>query len=248
MFNLLWAVAATLGPIALLAGLIRGSGTGIWIGVGLVVIWVLLSLSTGFLFGRFDSVTAAGHRGSHRTSAGFGSTARARVLLFDQSNILASGLRRTDKQGPRGAIARCPTGLPDSSRTNMLSHVHARPLLPCTVAMFGLTSCADASMSPRQQVREVAHRYLVAVARGDGHSACALLSQRGLADGGYASRAACARAYSKDPLKKVFPILKITFRPHHTADVLIGDASASDSGNDTIRLRRYGGRCLIDAG
>jgi hypothetical protein len=124
----------------------------------------------------------------------------------------------------------------------------ARQLLLSGVAMFLLTSCASASSSPRQQVRVVAHKYLAAAARGDGHAACALLSKRGLADGGYPSQANCARAYSHSPLKKVFPILKITFRSRHIADVIIGDASVSDSGNDMIELRRYSQRWLIDAG
>jgi hypothetical protein len=114
--------------------------------------------------------------------------------------------------------------------------------------MFLLTSFASASSSPRQQVRVVAHRYLVATARGNGHAACALLSKRGLADGGYSSRANCAQAYSHSPLKKVFPILKITFRSRQIADAIVGDGSVSDSGNDMIELRRYGQRWLIDAG
>jgi hypothetical protein len=114
--------------------------------------------------------------------------------------------------------------------------------------MFLQTSCASASPSARQQVRVVAHSYLVAVARGNGRAACALLSKRGLSDGGYSTRADCARDYSRTPLRKVFPILKITFRSRQVADVIVGDASVSDSGNDMMELRRYGQRWLIDSG
>jgi len=73
------------------------------------------------------------------------------------------------------------------------------------VAPLVLAACGTSS-SPAQQVRVVARRYLHAVAVGDGRTACAMLSGRGLADGDYSSRGACARDYSSRPLKREFPV------------------------------------------
>jgi hypothetical protein len=35
----LWAIAGTFGPILLLIALVRGSAMGLWIGIGLCVVW-----------------------------------------------------------------------------------------------------------------------------------------------------------------------------------------------------------------
>lgn len=106
-----------------------------------------------------------------------------------------------------------------------------------------LAGCVGTSTSARQEVRSVAVRYLQAIARGEGQVACALLSSRGLADGGYRSRAACVRAYTHAPSHEHFRIVRIMLHRAHTAWVVI---RGSDSG--TIELRRYGHRWLIDVG
>jgi hypothetical protein len=118
-------------------------------------------------------------------------------------------------------------------------------LVVTTAAVLG---CGGPVTNTKRDIRRVAVRYIHAAAVGDGRTACSLLSTRGLADGGYSSRAACRRDRSANPLGKTFLVLKITLRGARTAFVVIGDAAVSDSGNDTIVLRRYGSRWLIDVG
>jgi hypothetical protein len=121
-------------------------------------------------------------------------------------------------------------------------------LVLCIAAAAFVAACGT-SADPVKQVRGTARRYLGAVADGDGKTACALLSTRGLADGGYSSRSACARDYSSRPLKRAFPIVKIKLSSdHQTARVVVGDAATSDSGNDTIELSHHGTSWAIDAG
>jgi hypothetical protein len=121
-------------------------------------------------------------------------------------------------------------------------------VVPVAVTTAAVLGCGGAAANPKTDIRRVAVRYMHAAAVGDGKTACSLLSTKGLADGGYSSRAACRSDYSANPLGKTFPVLKITLRGPRTAFVVIGDAAVSDSGNDTIVLRRYGSRWLIDAG
>ena len=120
--------------------------------------------------------------------------------------------------------------------------------IPVALTAAAVLGCADAATNPKNDIRRVAVRYVHAAAVGDGKTACLLLSTKGLADGGYSSRAACRRDYSANPLGKTFPVLRITLRGPRTAYAVIGDAAVSDSGNDTIVLGRYGSRWLIDAG
>lgn len=118
----------------------------------------------------------------------------------------------------------------------------------CFAAAFLVLACGD-SADPVKQVRSTAQRYLHAVALGDGKAACALLSARGLTDGGYNSRTACARDYSSRPLKRTFPIITITLSgDHQTARVVVGDAAVSGSGNDMIELSHHGTSWAVDAG
>lgn len=115
-------------------------------------------------------------------------------------------------------------------------------------AVSFIAGCGSGSTDEQGAVRSVAQRYLRAVATGDGATACALLSPKGLGDGGYASRAACARDYAAQPLRQVFPIVKITLEGHDNATVVVGDAAVSDSGNDAVHLHLYGRRWLLDVG
>ena len=123
-----------------------------------------------------------------------------------------------------------------------------RRTISLAVTTAAVLGCGGSATNPKNDIRRVAVRYIHAAAVGDGKTACSLLSTKGLADGGYSSRAACRRDYSADPLGKTFPVLRITLRDPRTAFVVIGDAAVSDSGNDTIVLRRYGRRWLIDVG
>jgi hypothetical protein len=121
-------------------------------------------------------------------------------------------------------------------------------VVSCLTAGMFVVACGT-SVDPAQEVRGTAQHYLRAVAGGDGNTACALLSARGLADGGYGSRTACARDYASRPFRRTFSIVKIMVSgDHQSARVVIGDAAVSDSGNDMIELSHHGTNWLIDAG
>lgn len=118
----------------------------------------------------------------------------------------------------------------------------------CLAAVLSVVACGT-SADPVKQVRGTVQRYVRAVADGDGKTACALLSARGLADGGYSSRTACARDYSSRPLRRTFAIVRVMLSgDHKAARVVIADAAVSDSGNDMIELSYHGTSWFIDAG
>ena len=69
-------------------------------------------------------------------------------------------------------------------------------VIPVAVTTAAVLGCGGTATNPKKDIRRVAVRYIHAAAVGDGKTACSLLSTKGLADGGYPSRAACRRDYS----------------------------------------------------
>jgi hypothetical protein len=119
----------------------------------------------------------------------------------------------------------------------------------CVLAACGEHSpVAKRPATAEAQVRAAAQRYLDALARGDAETACGMLSDSGIDDAGYGSRRDCVRDYNANGKFPSFPIVSVKMRSESEADVIIGDAAASDSGNDAVSLKRYPTGWLVDVG
>lgn len=120
--------------------------------------------------------------------------------------------------------------------------------LALTILSAACAGAGAGSTGGGRDVRAVAHEYFVAVAAGDGRRACALLSNKGLEDGGYSSRARCARDYSRAPRQPVPRIVRVVLKGPRTAYVTVEIGHGRYGETNTIKLARYGRRWLIDVG
>lgn len=120
-------------------------------------------------------------------------------------------------------------------------------VLMVVVAGCGGTGVAAAPSRTRHDVRVTAERFLAALGRGDGASACRLLSPVGMRNAGYPRRhtwRACVKDQSHVRVLGRSRVVRVRIVANRTAHVSVRNRSISESG--VLELHRYGDRWLID--